>query len=262
MKRVLTAAQGILMVLAALFVVSLIYTIITSIFILITGIRDTGPEIDYCLMTLAVMIAIILFYLWYRKNVEYSILERAEPKEIIKLKNMGIFLLVGIGCQLFAAGLLSLVRPVFDELFASYDENISSLFAADTIIVAAYVVVLAPIIEELMLRGIMYSKLRQEISFTVANILQATVFGIYHGDIIQGIYAFGIGLLFGYIYEKGRTLLAPIIVHIIINGSGFVLQWLKLGPYIPIWLAIVVGGILLLIGMVLFNKNTKFINEA
>ena len=45
-----------------------------------------------------------------------------------------------------------------------------------------------------MLRGIMYSRLRQEISFTVANILQATVFGIYHGDIIQGIYAFGIGL--------------------------------------------------------------------
>ena len=261
MKRALIVAQGILMVVAAFFIVAFIYTIGTSIFIISTGIQNIDPGVSYCLMVMAVMIAIILFFLWYRRYGRNGILETAEPKEIITLKNMGIYLMMGIGCQLFIAGALTLIRPLFETLFNYYDDTISSLFVADTIIVAMYVIVLAPIVEELMLRGILFNRLRYGISFMAANVIQAAVFGIYHWDIIQGIYAFGIGLLLGYIYEKSRTLIAPIIVHIIINGSGFLIQWLKLGPYLPIWLAIIIGGGLLFWGVYQFKKSTTFIQK-
>lgn len=262
MKRALIVLQGFLMVSAAFFIVSLIYLIIQGAFLVITGIAEINPNMDYCLVVITVMIAIILFYLWYRKYVVMGDLEQAELKSIITLKSLGIYLMIGIGCQLFMSGILAYLRPLLKALFASYDETISPLFDADTIIVAVYVIILTPIIEELMLRGILFNRLRHGVSFTVANILQAMVFGIYHWNIIQGLYAFVIGLILGYIYEKTRTLLAPIIVHAIINGSGFLIMWLSLGQYIPPWLAIIVGGGLLYGGVYLFKKNTDFIRSV
>lgn len=242
MKRALIIVQGILMAFLAFFVVSLIYSIVTGIFILITGIDDISAQVDYCLMVIAVMVSFILFFLWYKKHMRNGVVERVNLKEIFTLKNMGIYLMMGIGCQLFVSGVLAVLRPLLENLFAYYDETISSIFVEDTIIAAVYIVILAPVIEELMLRGIMFNRLRYGLPFAAANLLQAVVFGIYHWDIIQGMYAFGIGLLLGYVYEKTRTLLAPILVHVIINGSGFLLQQLQLGKYIPVIPAIIAGG--------------------
>lgn len=256
MRQALIIVQGLLMAFVAFIIVSFLYTIVTSIFILITGMQDINPQLDYYLMVIAVMIAIILFYFWYRRYAINGTVEQVELKNIISVRNMGIFLMMGIGCQLFVSGMLVIIRPLFERLFDYYDKTINSLFVADTVIVAVYVVILAPIIEELMLRGILFSRLRHGVSFTMANVIQATVFGLYHWDIIQGIYAFGIGLLLGYVYEKTRTLLAPIIVHVFINGSGFLLQWLALGQYLPILLAIIAGGGLLFGGIYLFAKST------
>jgi membrane protease YdiL (CAAX protease family) len=256
MKRALIIIQGLLMAFASFVIVSFIYTIVTSVFVLITGISEANPQMDYCLMVIAVLIAIVLFFLWYKRYARYGILEQAELKDIVTIKKMGVYFMMGIGCQLFVSGALSIIRPLFEKLFSYYDQTISSLFDADIIVVAVYVIILAPIIEEFMLRGILFNRLRNGVSFTAANLIQATVFGIYHWDIIQGLYAFGIGLLLGYVYEKSRTLLAPMIVHVFINGSGFLLQRLTLGQYIPVFLAIVVGGGLLFGAIVLYRKET------
>lgn len=261
MKRALIVIQGVLMAFASFFIVSFIFTMITSLFVLITGIQDINPEVNYCLMVMAVTVSIIIFLFWYKRIVLYGIVEGVDIKDILTFKNMAIYLMMGIGSQFFMSGILSLISPIFENLFDYYKETISTLFIADTTIVAMYVVILAPIIEELMLRGIMFNRLRQGLSFRYANLLQAVVFGIYHWDIIQGLYAFALGLLLGYIYEKTRTLLAPIIVHVIINGSGFLLQALEINAHIPIWLAIIAGGGLLFGGVYIFSKNNNFINK-
>lgn len=256
MKKALIIIQGVLMAFGAFLTVSLIYNIVIGVFIMITGIDDIPPQVDYCLMVIAIMVAIIPFYLWYKRYMISGEVEQAKAKDVFTLRNIAIYLMLGIGCQFFLAGVLSAIRPLFETLFSYYDETISSIFVADTIIVAVYVVILAPIVEELMLRGIVFSRLRHGLSFALANVIQAAVFGIYHWDIIQGLYAFGLGLILGYIYERTRTLLAPIFVHIIINGFGFLLQVLEIGENIPIWLAIIGGGALLAVGGYLFIKST------
>jgi membrane protease YdiL (CAAX protease family) len=262
MKRALIIIQALLMAFASFIIVSFTYTIVTSIFILITGMQDVNPQVDYCLMVFSVMISIVLFYLWYRRYASNGDVEQTHIKDIVSLKNIGIYLMMGIGCQFFVSGILIIIRPIFETLFSYYDQTINSLFVADTIIVAVYVTILAPIIEELMLRGILFSRLRHGIPFTAANAIQAAVFGLYHWNIIQGIYAFGIGLLLGYVYERTRTLLAPIIVHVFINGFGFLLQWSALGQYVPTWLAVIAGGGILFGGIYLFAKSTDFIGKV
>lgn len=43
------------------------------------------------------------------------------------------------------------------------------------------------------------------------------VFGIYHGNVPQGIYAFLLGLLMVYLREQYQTLLAPVLFHMSAN---------------------------------------------
>lgn len=261
MKQALTIIQALLMTFVAFFTVSLIYSIIIALFTLITGIHDLNSQVDYCLMVMAVMVSCLIFFIWYKRYMSIRQREQVDLNKVFNLKNIIIYLGIGIGCQLFMSGFLSLIRPLFKTLFAYYDETMSSIFTADTIITGVYVVILAPIIEELMLRGIFFNRLRYGLAFFSANLLQAAVFGIYHWDIIQGLYAFGIGLILGFIYEKTKTLLAPILVHVIINGSGFLIQVLEIGKYISIWLAIIVGAGLLFMGLYNFDKNTYKDNE-
>ena len=73
--------------------------------------------------------------------------------------------MIALGCQFFVSEILSLIRPLFANLFANYEETISSIFVADTVIVAVYVIILAPIIEELILRGILFNRLGMDFHF-------------------------------------------------------------------------------------------------
>lgn len=57
--------------------------------------------------------------------------------------------------------------------------------------------------------------------FIGANILQAILFGLAHMNIIQGFYAFGLGLLFGYVAYRYKTIVASIILHMLYNAFNF-----------------------------------------
>lgn len=255
MKKILTVLQGLLMAFTAFFAVSLIYSIITFIFMLVTGLQDITPEVDYCLMVLAAMAACAVLYLWYKKYMSIREREQVNLRKVLGIKNIGSYLAIAAGCQLFFSGVLTLIRPLFQTLFAYYDESISSIFISDALIVGVNVVIISPFMEELIFRGIFFNRLRYELPFYAANLMQAVLFGIYHWDIIQGIYAFGIGLILGYLYEKTRTLCAPVLVHMMINGSGFLLMKLNIGKFITVLLSLTAGGLLLFIGLFSFIKN-------
>ena len=81
-------------------------------------------------------------------------------------------------------------------------------------------VVLAPIAEECMFRGIMLRSMTKIMPLTLANVLQALFFGIYHMNLVQGAYAFIIGLILGFVVLKLKSIWASILLHAVINGSG------------------------------------------
>jgi membrane protease YdiL (CAAX protease family) len=115
---------------------------------------------------------------------------------------------------------MSLIQPIFHQLFDSYSDQMERLTSGSGIIVLILLIFAAPIAEELVFRGVILHKTSREIPFLGANILQALLFGIYHWNIIQGIYAAMIGLLLGWVYYKYKTILAPILLHMLINASS------------------------------------------
>ena len=74
-------------------------------------------------------------------------------------------------------------------------------------IVAAGVVM--PIVEEYIFRGLMYNRMKDYMSANMAMIISSVIFGLYHGNLIQGVYGFVMGLLMIFVYEKYQTMLAP-----------------------------------------------------
>ena len=82
-------------------------------------------------------------------------------------------------------------------------------------------VILAPLLEEFVCRKQIIDRTRQY-GEKIAVILSALTFGLLHQNLFQFFYAFGLGLVFAYIYTRTGRLRYPVILHSIINLLGSV----------------------------------------
>lgn len=106
---------------------------------------------------------------------------------------------------------------------------------------------LIPIVEELLFRGGVFRVLRRWMSFPWAMIISAVVFGAYHGNLVQFVYAGLCGVLLAYLYEKYHTILAPILSHMAMNTVAIILT--QLGVFAEIMKSgIVVFAVLVFCG--------------
>lgn len=113
--------------------------------------------------------------------------------------------------------------------------------------------ILPPVVEELTFRGLTMNLFRKAgASYVLANFLQALLFGIFHMNLVQGIYAFLLGFLMGYLVQKYHTLLASMTFHAFFNLFGTFLMDLEdkyFNNYLS-FLAMLIG--LLLTGFCLY----------
>ncbi len=83
-------------------------------------------------------------------------------------------------------------------------------------------VIAAPILEELICRGIILDGLLKKYSPTKAIVISSIIFGLIHLNPWQFITALFGGLFMGWVYYRTRNLLLPITIHASINLFGFV----------------------------------------
>jgi len=86
---------------------------------------------------------------------------------------------------------------------------------------------IAPVAEEVFFRGMLYNMLRQRLHTVVAAPLQAVAFGLIHPFGLADSAAVAlVGLSCALLYEWRRTLLAPVLLHSMVNVVGIaVLAW-------------------------------------
>lgn len=101
-----------------------------------------------------------------------------------------------------------------------------SLIENNFIFMAIQAIVFAPIVEELIFRGLIFRTFRQY-NIYLGHFISAFCFGFIHiyqglfaGDMTQLIYLLsygGMGFAFSLVYEKRKTIVAPMIVHMLNN---------------------------------------------
>lgn len=85
--------------------------------------------------------------------------------------------------------------------------------------------VITPIAEEILFRGIIYNYLRRMMKLRPAVLLSAALFGIYHGNAVQGVYAFCMAFLIIYGYEYFGSFLIPMLLHASANVLSYCLSY-------------------------------------
>lgn len=105
----------------------------------------------------------------------------------------------------------------FSSFYKEYGEKI---FGGGVMITFLASVIMAPILEELLFRGLIYKRLRFVCKPVVAGIISSVAFGMVHGNLVQFVYAFFAGMLLAYVYEKYKNLWAPIVFHFCANAMS------------------------------------------
>ena len=90
-------------------------------------------------------------------------------------------------------------------------------------------VVIAPLFEEFLCRGVLYGSLRTRYGSLQSMLFSALFFGILHLQPAAVVNAFLMGLLLAWLYEETHTLWAPILLHALNNTAAYLLLISGLG---------------------------------
>ena len=126
--------------------------------------------------------------------------------EIIK------YLIIGAICGLFF-NLIIMKSPLVD-IFPAYQDNIEAkTFSVNIMFGILIYCIAAPIIEELIFRVFLYNWIYSRTGFAAAAVLSSLIFGVYHMNMVQGIYAFIMGVIFCFFYHRDHRIWVPVLMH-------------------------------------------------
>ncbi|MCM1568465.1 MAG: CPBP family intramembrane metalloprotease [Roseburia sp.] len=141
----------------------------------------------------------------------------------------------------------------FTDLFASYQAVARDQYAADLLVGLVCYGFISAFCEELLFRGILYHYLCSFFPRKAAFVVSAVFFSVYHGNAVQGVYAFLMGLLLAYVYEYFGRFKAPVLAHMsanilayLLTYGGAALPWLVSWPVCVFLLVLGVGSLYLL----------------
>ena len=181
----------------------------------INGVEVSGTikDIVGILINTALFIFIIIYYYKKRGNnrISFEAFKNKEAKnEITKVLIANIifsFLSVSLISGILHYLNIDLLKKVMEE----------SPFKSDNIfLIILGACVIAPIFEEVVFRGIVYTRLRCRFGNTAAIILAALIFGLLHIS-LAAVHAIIMGITFCIIFKKYNNIFINIILHCIHN---------------------------------------------
>ena len=205
-------------------------------------------ELSYYGIILALIPYVIIVFLRHKKGE--SVIRKAPLKEVTKTISIGFALSLCVNLFLILA---YAILP--ESIISGYSELMDLLVGGTSVIMCIAVGIVAPIVEEIVFRYGALGALEKAFSPKVSLVLQALFFGIIHGNLIQGTYAFLLGLALGHLYNKStKNLLIPILIHFTVNMSSCIFSLLEIESLIALPILTVVS---VLITFILFKVGKK-----
>ena len=184
------------------------------------------PRFTLALTALNAVLAALILYPVYRRDHTARIRTGLLPKERPPLSLAGGFLLLFCGAGLAQYGniLLMLFSPLLPP--DSYAQEMALLMKGKSFaILAFYLGILAPIGEEVSFRLLLYLRLRDRHRLLPSVLISSLVFGLYHGNLLQAVYASLLGCFFALGLELTGSPLGCLLLHMGANIWSLVLSF-------------------------------------
>ncbi|NLK21055.1 MAG: CPBP family intramembrane metalloprotease [Epulopiscium sp.] len=142
------------------------------------------------------------------------------------VKGKGLYLIfsiiLGITLNFIISGIINItdIQRFFPE-----HQKISELLVGETSLIVTFlaVVITAPFFEEIVFRGLILGQMKKSFPIIVAVIIQSLLFGLYHFNVLQGMYAFILGIAAGVVCLWGDSLWNAILLHLSFNGTSLII---------------------------------------
>ena len=197
----------------------------------------TGQTPDSALCTTLTAILVIPPVLWmYRgdgkpaANRLKSVAEQDTKKELDDKENGGPTLtwriFMGIACFV-SGGILDRVWSQVllwlrvQDYFSNQTQE--QLLASQLAVQIIGLGILVPVAEELIFRGLLYARIRRMLPVWASVLTASVIFALYHGNMIQILFAFPMAIILTLLYEKGKWIGYPILFHMGVNLTTVVL---------------------------------------
>lgn len=126
-------------------------------------------------------------------------------------------------CAFAAIGLFVVVQLALALLpeawLIAYNADMAPI-ASTGLLTALSIVVMGPLAEELVFRGIIQTRLLRAMPPWMAVVLQAALFAIIHGTPIQIVYALLLGLALGFLRSRTGSILPGLAAHAAFNAMN------------------------------------------
>lgn len=174
-----------------------------------------------------ISIPIELFFLYKDKKRRETERKRVPGRAYLRKKfpqieYIWILPLAAVSC-LGLSRFISLL-PI-DNVLGSYQKVEDTLYTGNIAIQFLTIGIVVPIIEELVYRGLVYQRLKDYTDIKRAAILSAVIFGVFHMNLMQGLYAGILSLFMIFVLETYQTMFAPILLHCVANLSSLLVNY-------------------------------------
>lgn len=244
---------------AGVFVFSiLLSSIVLLVMMRVRGVDSPTPDMTFVSYLLQ-MLPIVAFIIFLRRRAGLgSGLHLGIRRVNVPMVLWGVLLLLATGV---------VIEPLL-VLFPTeaYDGVKNVIGLGGWAIMSA--VVAAPILEEVLFRGLIFESCRERFGRGAAVLISALLFGLIHIVPVQMVNAFVVGLILGYIYLKTNSLLSVIILHGINNAIAYATMALlgadaepTLRDLIPspllYWIVYALSAALFVLAMVSLFRNLR-----
>ena len=211
----------------------------------------------YYSMMVSVIPCLLFLYFLFRNNNLVSLDETEEPSSRFSLPVFLHFFLIFCGVQWISSLLTIPLVLLFQKmgLDLSYSEMAAKGGALNDIPMLVYTILIAPIVEELVFRGVFYKRFKAFGSFFTAFAC-SLFFALIHSNFLQFIPAFMMGFVLFAIRDK-YGLRYSILLHLTNNALAILVN--NLGTAQP-WLMSAYG--LLLLGGSVYTVISLIKNRA
>ncbi|MBU1142106.1 MAG: CPBP family intramembrane metalloprotease, partial [Firmicutes bacterium] len=142
------------------------------------------------------LVALLIFIFMFRNKKE-NLFKRSQFNSLT-IKQAGWSSLIGFSFVFLSLLIVQLLSVLFPLQYANFVETMDVVVDAPFLVVLLGVVIVAPLFEEVMFRGIVYDALQKRMNIYISIVLAGLLFGVYHMNIFQGTYATLIGIVMGF----------------------------------------------------------------
>lgn len=175
-----------------------------------------------------------------------------------------LIFVMGAAFSQFANMFVALLQSVID--YQEYQETMDQITGNKSLgFLIICMGVIAPIAEEVVFRWLIYLRLRDYMKMGAAAVISGLIFGIYHGNLVQAVYASILGMVFACFLELTGNLWTSVLLHMGANiwslVSPYVVQWLMEKYVLSIFLMVLLFIAVMVLGTGYFIRKSESVYD-